>query len=56
MAMMGGRDFVTPDDIKAAALPVLRHRVTLSPETELEGLSADRLLASLLEQTAAPRT
>jgi MoxR-like ATPase len=55
-ALLAGRDFVTPDDIKAAALPVLRHRVTLSPETELEGLSADRLLANLLEQIAAPRT
>lgn len=56
LALLAARDFVTPDDIKAAALPVLRHRVTLSPETELEGLSADRLLTSLLEQTAAPRT
>ena len=56
LALLAARDFVTPDDIKAAALPVLRHRVTLSPETELEGLSADRMLTNLLEQTAAPRT
>jgi MoxR-like ATPase len=55
MAVMAGRDFVTPDDVKTAALPVLRHRVALAPESELEGLSADQLLASLLEQTPAPR-
>lgn len=56
LAMMASRDYVIPDDIKAATLPVLRHRVALSPETELEGLSADRLLTNLLEQTVAPRT
>lgn len=55
MALMAGRDFVTPADIKAAVLPVLRHRVTLSPESELDGLSSDDLLAALIEQVAAPR-
>lgn len=55
LALLAGRDFVTPDDIKQAALPVLRHRVGLAPESELEGLTADLLLAQLLEQTAAPR-
>jgi MoxR-like ATPase len=55
LALAAGRDFVTPDDIKAAALPVLRHRVAVSPESELDGLSSDELLAVLVEQVAAPR-
>ncbi|TCS37388.1 MoxR-like ATPase [Paucimonas lemoignei] len=55
MALMAGRDYVTPADIKAAVLPVLRHRVALSPESELDGLSSDDLLAALMEQVAAPR-
>ncbi|QNM95780.1 AAA family ATPase [Chitinimonas koreensis] len=55
MALLAGRDYATPDDIKAAALPVLRHRIAPAPESELEGLGADALLAALLEQTAAPR-
>ncbi|WP_035058018.1 AAA family ATPase [Andreprevotia chitinilytica] len=54
-ALIDGRDFVTPDEIKRAALPVLRHRVALAPEAELEGLTADRTLAGLLEQLPAPR-
>ncbi len=56
LALMAGRDFVIPDDVKAAGLPVLRHRVALSPESELDGLSSDHLLAGLIEQTVAPRT
>jgi len=56
MALMAGRTYVTPDDVKAAALPVLRHRITLSPESELEGLNSDDMLRGLLEQTPAPRT
>ncbi|KAF0814677.1 ATPase RavA [Andreprevotia sp. IGB-42] len=55
LALIAGRDFVTPDEIKQAALPVLRHRVALAPEAELEGITADRALAGLLEQIAAPR-
>ncbi len=54
-ALLAGRDFVTPDDIKAAALPVLRHRVALSAESELDGVNANAVLAQLVEQTAAPR-
>jgi MoxR-like ATPase len=56
MALLGGRDYVTPDDIKTAALPVLRHRVAISAESELDGLSSDDLLSGLIAQTAAPRT
>jgi len=55
MALMGGRDYATPDDIKRASLPVLRHRIALSPESELDGLSADDVLAALIESVAAPR-
>ncbi len=54
-ALMAGRGFTTPDDIKAVALPALRHRVTPAAEAEIEGLGADHLLCSLLEQVPAPR-
>lgn len=55
-ALLAGRDFVHPDDIKQVALPVLRHRVSLTPEMELEGYNADHLLQAILDQTEAPRT
>jgi MoxR-like ATPase len=55
-ALLSGRDFVTPDDVKAVALPALRHRVTLAPEVEIEGQGADVLLAALLQKVEAPRT
>jgi MoxR-like ATPase len=54
-AVLQGRDFVIPDDVKTLALPVLRHRVMLSPSAEIEGLSADRIIGEILDQTAAPR-
>ncbi|MFC0351533.1 AAA family ATPase [Undibacterium danionis] len=54
-ALLNKRDFVTPDDIKTASLPVLRHRVALSPESELDGLSSDHILRNLIEQIPAPR-
>jgi MoxR-like ATPase len=54
-AVLSGRDFVIPDDIKFLALPVLRHRLTLSPSAEIEGLTADRILREVLDQIAAPR-
>ena len=50
-----GRDFVIPDDIKALAIPLMRHRIVLSPSAEIEGLAADRVLRDILDQTAAPR-
>lgn len=55
MALMAGRDYATPDDIKQASLPVLRHRIALSPESELDGLGADDILAALIDSVAAPR-
>jgi MoxR-like ATPase len=55
-ALLEGRDFVLPDDIKELALPVLAHRLTLSAESELEGLSEDHIIAGLIAKTGAPRT
>jgi len=55
-ALAGGRDFVTPDDVKRMALPALRHRLTPAPELEIEGHSSDTILKSLLERVEAPRT
>jgi MoxR-like ATPase len=55
-ALLEGRDFTTPDDIKALALPALRHRLQRSPETEIEGLGADDLLKAILAKVAAPRS
>jgi MoxR-like ATPase len=54
-ALLFGRDFVLPDDVKALAVPVLAHRLTLSIESELEGLSAVQIIESLLAKTEAPR-
>lgn len=54
-ALLRGGDFVVPDDLKGCALAVLRHRVRLSPELDIEGTSVDQLLRQLLEQIAAPR-
>ena len=55
-ALLAGRDFVIPDDIKAVALPALRHRIQISPELELEGQNPDQALSALLERVEAPRT
>ena len=54
-AWLTGRGFVTPDDVKAVARPVLRHRVRLRHEAELEGVTADAVLDSLLATVPAPR-
>lgn len=54
-ALLRGGDFVIPDDIKGCALAVLRHRVRLSPELDIEGLSIDQVLQQLLDQVPAPR-
>ena len=54
-ALLRGGDFVTPDDIKGCALAVLRHRVRLSPELDIEGRTVDQLLQQILNQVAAPR-
>jgi MoxR-like ATPase len=54
-ATISGRDFVTPDDIKAMALPVLEHRLILRPEFEIEGLSVPEVIQQILQQIAVPR-
>jgi MoxR-like ATPase len=55
LAALQGRDFVIPDDVKLIAIPVMRHRVSLAPGAEIEGIAVDRVLGEILEQTAAPR-
>jgi MoxR-like ATPase len=55
VALLEGRDYVTPDDIKRIALPALRHRVALGPDALLEGRTANDLLIELVETVAAPR-
>ena len=54
-ALLNGRDFVTPDDVKFMAKPALRHRLTLAAEHEMEGARVDDLLDELLRRVAAPR-
>ena len=54
-AALDGRDYAVPDDVKALALPALRHRVVLSPAAEIEGRPADDAVRAVIEQSAAPR-
>jgi MoxR-like ATPase len=53
-AVMEGRDFVTPDDVKARALAALRHRVTLAPEVEVEGRTPDDVIGAVLSRIPTP--
>ncbi|HUH61965.1 MAG TPA: MoxR family ATPase [Terracidiphilus sp.] len=54
-AAFDGRDYLVPDDVKRAVVPVLRHRVMLKPEAELEGFDADRVLADVIAGVPVPR-
>ncbi|ARQ70390.1 AAA family ATPase [Streptomyces marincola] len=54
-AWLSGRDYVTPDDVKALALPTLRHRVRLRPEAEMEGVTSDSVITGLLARVPVPR-
>jgi MoxR-like ATPase len=54
-AWLSGRDYVSPDDVKALARPTLRHRVALRPEAELEGVTADAVLEGVLASVPVPR-
>ncbi len=54
-AVLAGRDFVTPDDVREVARPALRHRIALAPELQIEGQSADDALTALLAKVEAPR-
>ena len=55
LAAINGRDFVTPEDIQQIAYPALRHRVILSPEREMEGVSADEIIQQTLKRIEVPR-
>ncbi len=55
IAAMQGRDFVTPDDIKRVALPVLNHRVIVTPEREMEGLTSYDVISQIIETIEVPR-
>ena len=54
-ALLANRDFVTPDDVRDVAIPALRHRIGLSPEYQIEGMSRDQILASAIDTVDAPR-
>ena len=54
-AVLDGRDFVTPDDVKRVVLPALRHRIALAPELEIEAYRPDDILRELLGGVSAPR-
>jgi len=54
-AAMDGRDYVIPDDVKAAARPVLRHRVILRPEADLEGITPDQVLEEVIRVIEVPK-
>jgi MoxR-like ATPase len=54
-ALLDGRDYVVPDDVKRFAAPVLRHRVAVAPELELEGVTADQALRTIIDRIEAPR-
>jgi len=55
IAAMEGRDYLIPDDVKAAAAPVLRHRLLVKPEADLEGITSDSVVAEVLAATEVPK-
>jgi MoxR-like ATPase len=55
LAGIRGRSFVTPDDVKEIAFPVLRHRIVLRPEAEIEGLTADQIVEQIISKIEVPR-
>ena len=55
IAAMNGRDFVTPDDIKTVAYPVLNHRIILMPEREMEGITAKDVISDIVKKIEVPR-
>jgi MoxR-like ATPase len=54
-ALMSGRNFVIPDDVKRVCRPVLRHRITLQPDAYIEGFTSDEVLTTVLERVEVPR-
>ena len=55
LALLSGRGFVTPDDVREVAIPAMRHRIALSPEYQIEGMSKDQILSSAIQSVEAPR-
>jgi MoxR-like ATPase len=55
LAAMEGREYLIPDDVKQSALPVLRHRIVVKPEADLEGITADQVLQDVLRAVEVPR-
>ena len=55
LAAISGRDFVTPEDIKYLAVPVLGHRLVIRPEYEIEGVTCSEIVSTILEEVAVPR-
>lgn len=55
LAAINGRDFITPDDIKKVATPILAHRIILTPEREMEGLTAEHVVKQIIESIEIPR-
>ncbi|MBX7242383.1 MAG: MoxR family ATPase [Bacteroidia bacterium] len=55
LSVLRGRDFITPEDVKFMALPVLRHRIILTPEKEMEGLREDDIIKRIMEKIEVPR-
>jgi MoxR-like ATPase len=55
VALLEGRSYATPDDVKRIALPSLRHRVALAPDALLEGRTTNDLLREVIDTVAAPR-
>jgi len=52
---MRGKDYLSPDEVKNMATPVLRHRLIPTPEAQIEGIPADRIISEILEQAKVPR-
>ena len=55
IAAIRGRDFITPDDVIFVAAPVLRHRIMLTPDKEMEGVSPDEVVAQVVQKIEVPR-
>jgi len=55
IAATEGRDYLIPDDIKVAALPILRHRMVLKPEADLEGMTADQVVREIVRSVEVPK-
>ncbi len=54
MALLSGRNYVVPDDVKSVAKPVLRHRVILKPEAEIEGVNVEDIISDVLKRVPVP--